>query len=207
MSLVRTPVTSRTGLATVQQAQTERWDVLVGRMARGDQSALATLYDATASTVQGLVIRIVGDRGIADEVTADVYFQAWRHAARYDAGRGAPISWLLAIARSRAIDRLRVGTAWRTGHEPLEEGLGVACDRPGPEDVSAIEQRRGRVRVALARLAPEQRQAVELAYYEGLSHTEIAARTGQPLGTVKTRIRLAMIRLRDTLSDPRSDLQ
>jgi RNA polymerase sigma-70 factor (ECF subfamily) len=183
------------------QWREERWDVLLGRMAEGDQAALGRLYDATSSVVRGLVVRIVGDRAVADEVTGDVYFQAWQQALRYDATRGTPLTWLLAIARSRAIDRARVGTAWRGAREPLEQGFAVACDRPGPEDAADVEQRRRRVREALARLSPEQRQVVELAFYEGLSHGEIADRLAQPLGTVKTRIRLGMAKLRDALSD------
>ena len=192
-------------MATAETVE-EKHDALVGRMVCGDQWALAALYDATATRVHGLVARIVGDDGIAEEVTGDVYFQAWIQAGRYDAGRGSPLAWLLAIARSRAIDRIRVGVAARTTHDPIEV-LRLPCERPGPEDVYAIDQRRRQVRAALATLPPDQRQAVELAYYEGLSHTEIAERLGDPLGTVKTRIRVGMHKLHEALSSVRSQPQ
>ena len=197
---------ARRALPTAEALE-NRHDALVGRMAQGDQSALAALYDATATTVHALVGRIVKDDGIAEEVTVDVYFQVWNQADRYDAGRGTPLTWLLAIARSRAIDRLRVGVARRTAHEPIEHGLRVPCGRPGLEDDYAVAQRRRRVQAALAALPVDQRQAVELAYYDGLSHVEIAERLGDPLGTVKTRIRLGMHKMRVALSNPGSDLR
>jgi RNA polymerase sigma-70 factor, ECF subfamily len=169
---------ARPALATAEALE-EGYDALVGHMARGDQSALAALYDATVTTVHALVVRIVKDDTVAEEVTGDVYFQAWNQAGRYDAGRGSPLSWLLAIARSRAIDRIRVGVAARTAHEPVE-GLPLRCQHPGPEDAYAVDQRRRRVQAAVAVLPLDQRRAVELAYYEGLSHSEIAERLGEP---------------------------
>jgi RNA polymerase sigma-70 factor (ECF subfamily) len=186
-------------LATAQPRD-ERWDVLVAGMARGDQRALASLYDATAAPVHSLVTRIVKDDAMAEEVTGDVYLQAWQQAARYDAARGSALAWLLAIARTRAIDRIRVGVAARATVEPVERAAHVPSGRPGPEDTCSAEERRRHVRAALDGLPPEQREAVELAYFDGLSHGEIAARLAQPLGTVKTRIRLAMTKLRDALS-------
>src|SRR5262249_32908357 len=130
----------------------------------------------------------------------DVFFQAWQQAAQYDGQRGTPLAWLLAIARTRAIDRIRVGVAARTGHDPVERALSIPCGRPGPEDAYATDERRRHVVGALAVLPDDQRRAVELAYYEGLTHTEIAARLDLPLGTVKTRVRLGMNKLRDALS-------
>jgi RNA polymerase sigma-70 factor (ECF subfamily) len=194
----RTSVAATGGLATVQPSE-QSWGALVGRMALGDESALAALYEATAAVVHGLVLRIVSDRGTAEEVTADVFHQAWRQAARFDPRRGTAPAWLLTIARTRAIDRLRA-TADRAVREPIELAAGVASAAPGPEDALGLAQRRDLVRNALGTLAPDQRQAVELAYFAGLSHTEIAARLNEPLGTVKTRIRLAMARLRNTLA-------
>ena len=190
---------TRLALATARP-RVERWDVLVGGMARGDDRALASLYDATAVPVHALVARIVKDDAMAEEVTGDVYLQAWQQAERYDAERGSALAWLLAIARTRAIDRIRIGAAARTTLEPVERAAQVPCARPGPEDACAVVERRCHVRAALADLPPEQREAVELAYFDGLSHGEIAARLDQPLGTVKTRIRLAMTKLRDALS-------
>jgi RNA polymerase sigma-70 factor (ECF subfamily) len=174
--------------------------ILVGRMAHGDHSALAGLYDATAPVVHGLVRRIVKDDSVAEEVTGDAYLQAWQQAARYDAGRGSALTWLPAIARTRAIDRVRSGARSRHAAEPVERALDVPCQRPGPEDACSVAERRRQVQRALAGLPSEQRQAVELAFYEGLSHGEIAARLDLPLGTVKTRIRLGMTKLRDALS-------
>ena len=195
----RTLVAARLALVQTEPRE-ERWEVLVGRMAQGDQSALATLYDATAPAVHAIVGRIVNDHGIAEEVTGDVFLQAWRQAERYDASRGTPLTWLLAMARSRAIDRIRVGVAARAPHEPIERAFEVPCRRPGPDDAFSVDQRRRRVQTALGHLPQDQREALELAYYEGLSHGEIAHRLDQPLGTVKTRIRLGMTKLRDALS-------
>jgi len=195
----RAPVTVRLALATTAPRE-ERWDVLVGRMAQGDQSALPALYDATAPTVHALVGRIVADPPVAEEVTGDVFLQAWEQAARYDAAGGTPLAWLLAIARTHAIDRVRVGVAARGAREPIERALALPCGRPGPEDRYATEERRRSVHAALATLPGDQREAVELAYYDGLSHSEIAERLGHPLGTVKTRIRLGMVKLRDALT-------
>jgi len=186
-------------LATIRPRE-ERWDVLVGDMARGDRMALASLYDATSAPVHALVGRIVKDAGMAEEVTGDVYLQAWQQAARYDASRGSALGWLLSIARTRAIDRIRVGAAGRSLQEPVERAAHVPCSRPGPEDACSADERRRRVRAALDTLPPEQRTAIELVYSDGLSHTEIAARLEQPLGTIKTRIRLAMTKMRDALA-------
>jgi RNA polymerase sigma-70 factor (ECF subfamily) len=174
------------------------WVALIRSAAGGDQSALAGLYDATSRLVFGLVLRIVGDRPTAEEVLLDVYTQAWRQAANYDEERGAPLAWLMTIARSRAIDRLRSAK-----HEQYKESLDavreISDTDPNPEQATVDSERRRLVCSALATLPAEQREVVELAYYSGLSHSEIALRLGQPLGTVKTRTRLAMIKLRDML--------
>lgn len=172
---------------------------LIARCARGDQAALACLYDATAAQVHGLALRIVGDRDTAEEITGDVFLQAWRSAASYDPGRGSPVAWLLTIARSRAIDRLRATAGDRRQLAPFELGLKAAASEPGPEEASSLVQRSRFVRSALERLSREQREAIELAFFAGLSHNEIADTLGAPLGTVKTRIRLGMGRLRDAL--------
>jgi RNA polymerase sigma-70 factor (ECF subfamily) len=170
---------------------------LIERTANGEEAALAALYDATASLVNGLALRVLGDRGSAEEVTGDVYLQVWRQAVRYDGTRGAPLAWLLTLTRSRAIDRLRTGASQRARTAPIEAALRVA---------SAVRQRRQVVRSALTHLPAEQRRAIELAYFEGLSHSEIAATLGEPLGTVKTRVRLGMIRLRESLGSAGKDL-
>ncbi len=182
------------------------WGVLIERTARGDASALTALYDGTASLVMGLAVRILGDHETAEEVTGDVYLQVWHQAARWDPVRGAPLTWLLTLTRSRAIDRLRVGVAQRTHRAPLDEAVDVVEGGPGPDAAAAASHQRALVHEALGHLASEQRQVIELAYFGGLSHGEIALRTGVPLGTVKTRIRLGMGRLRDALADLRLEL-
>jgi RNA polymerase sigma-70 factor (ECF subfamily) len=174
------------------------WVALIRSAAGGDQSALAGLYDATSRLVFGLVLRIVGDRPTAEEVLLDVYTQAWRQAANYDEERGAPLAWLMTIARSRAIDRLRSGKHEQY-KEPLDAVREISDTDPNPEQATVDSERRRLVCSALEALPAEQREVVELAYYSGLSHSEIALRLGQPLGTVKTRTRLAMIKLRDML--------
>ena len=173
---------------------------LVQRVATGDQSALANLYDTTNRLVYGLVLRVLGDASSAEEVLLDVYTQVWRQAASYDASRGAPLAWLTTIARSRAIDRLRSGWQDQRRKEPLD-ALG---DAPGgeasPEEMTVASERQRFVREALNSLTPEQREVIELAYYSGLSHSEIAEKLNQPLGTVKTRTRLGMMKLREALA-------
>jgi len=175
------------------------WAALIRRVADGDQSALTTLYDATSRFVFGLILRVVGDRATAEEVLLDVYTQAWRQAASYDEQRGAPLAWLMTIARTRGIDRLRSGRYERHNKEPLESMGDVTATTSSPEEDSVIAERRRLVHSALDALSTEQREVIELAYYSGLSHSEIALRLGQPLGTVKTRTRLGMMKLREML--------
>jgi RNA polymerase sigma-70 factor (ECF subfamily) len=181
----------------------DAWAWHVGRAAAGDADALAQLYDGTVALVYGLALRILRDRGGAEEITEDVYMQVWRQAARYDATRGSVARWLLTLTRSRAIDRLRGAASQRERHTPLDEAAEVHDTAPGPEHEATEGERRNLVRAALARLSVEQREAIELAYFRGMSHSEIATRLGAPLGTVKTRIRLAMDRLRMSLGDTR----
>lgn len=173
---------------------------LVQRIAQGDQAALATLYDQTNRLVYGLILRVLGDTSTAEEVLLDVYTQVWRQAANYDTSRGTPLAWLTTVARSRAIDRLRSGWQDQQRKEPLDAvGDAPACSA-NPEETTVASERQRFVRAALAELSPEQREVIELAYYAGLSHSEIAAKLNQPLGTVKTRTRLGMMKLRDALS-------
>jgi RNA polymerase sigma-70 factor (ECF subfamily) len=162
---------------------------LAARLVAGDPRALAELYDAFSPVVHGLVLRIVRDRSECEDVVQEVFVQAWRQAARYDPRRGSLAGWICTIARTRALDRLRRRAARR--EEPAEKAPG-GTDVPRPDD--GLD-----VRGALATLPVAQRVPLELAYYEGLTHTEIAARLGEPLGTVKTRIRTALFRLRDVL--------
>jgi RNA polymerase sigma-70 factor (ECF subfamily) len=175
------------------------WALLIKRVADGDQSALATLYDSTSRLVFGLILRVVSDRSTAEEVLLDVYTQVWRQAKTYDTGRGAPLAWLMTIARTRGIDRLRAGKHEHQNKESLESIREVTATTPSPEADTVSSERRQLVRSALEALSSEQREVIELAYYSGLSHSEIALQLGQPLGTVKTRTRLGMMKLRDML--------
>lgn len=168
------------------------------RMATGDASALGELYDAHARSVYSLALRILGDSSDAEEVVQDVFTQAWRQAARYDPRRATIIGWLLMMTRSRSLDRLRARHARpdRTIATPLPD---LASADPGQEADALTAEDVERVRVALNRLGDAARAPIELAYYEGLSQSAIAERLGQPLGTVKTRMRTALSQLRDWL--------
>jgi RNA polymerase sigma-70 factor, ECF subfamily len=173
---------------------------LLAGAAAGDQDAFARLYDATSAAVYGLALRILRNPAEAEEVALDVFLQAWRDAARYDPSRGSALSWLLVLARSRAIDRLRARGPVRRAETALDEERDVADDARGPGEVSWIAQQGAIVRRALRELPAEQRLALELAYYGGLTHVEIAEQLSLPIGTTKSRIRLGMMKLRETLA-------
>jgi RNA polymerase sigma-70 factor (ECF subfamily) len=181
------------------RARDQDWVVLIRRIAVGDQAAMAALYDATSRLVYSLILRILGDPSTAEEVLLDAYTQVWRQAANYDCDRGTPLAWLMTIGRSRALDRLRAGWQEHQRREPLDAVNNAASQTANPEEATATDERRRLVGAALTSLAPEQREVIELAYYSGLSHSEIALQIGLPLGTVKTRIRLGMNKLREQL--------
>jgi RNA polymerase sigma-70 factor (ECF subfamily) len=181
------------------RARDQEWVALIQKIAEGDQNALATFYDTTNRLVYGLIMRVLGDASAAEEVLLDVYTQVWRQATSYDAQRGTPLAWLTTIGRSRAIDRLRAGWQDQQRKEPLE-ALGEApTTAANPEEMTVVSERQRLIRAALDTLSPEQREVIELAYYSGLSHSEIASKLNQPLGTVKTRTRLGMMKLREAL--------
>ena len=177
------------------------WAALIERMAGGDESALSALYDRSSRLIFGLLLRILNDAGLAEEVLLDVYMQVWRQAGRYDPVRGKTLAWLVTIARSRAIDRLRSTRQEELRKESLDATGHALTLTTAFEDPTIAPERQKIVRSALDSLPPEQREVIEMAYYLGLSHSEIAARLGQPLGTVKTRTRLGMIKLREQLKD------
>jgi len=150
---------------------------LVRQMAAGDREAFAVFYDRYAPVVFPLILRIVRERADASDVLQEVFWEAWRDAPAYDSTRGSPEAWMVTRARTRAIDRIRSTRRWsETFVAPLDEGI-----------------------AALDRLPEAQREVIELAYYTGLTQTEIAERLKQPLGTVKTRIRLGLERLREVV--------
>lgn len=187
-------------LETTKSAQDQEWAQLIALTAQGDQRALATFYDRTSPQVFGLVLKILNNREEAEEVTLDVYTQVWRQAHTYDQTRGAPGAWLMTLARTRAIDRFRAGAVEHGRLESLDavEFL-ISNDETPEQDVEGRERRRY-VQQALAILSEEQRQAIALAYFYGLSQSEIAEKLELPLGTVKTRIRLGMMKLREALA-------
>lgn len=166
----------------------------------GDQAAWGALYDRTSPVVYALALRILGNREDAEEAVMDVYWKAWRNMALYDRSRGSVMAWLVMMTRSIAIDRVRSGAGKSARQEPLQENL-EAAGGGDPESDTSLAQRRERVQAALAGLSSDQREAIELAFFSGMSHSELAARLGQPLGTVKTRIRRGLARLRETLGD------
>jgi RNA polymerase sigma-70 factor (ECF subfamily) len=175
-------------------------------MAGGEEAALAALYDRWSERVHTLAFWILKDADDAEDVVEETFWQIWRTADKYHGGRSAGSTWIMMIARSRALDRLRARkrradwTAAPGTVNALQGQVGHAPSEPPGSQVEMADQQ-ARLVSALADLPAEQRNALELAYFEGLSHAEIAERTAQPLGTVKTRIRLAMQKLRQGL-DP-----
>ncbi len=172
-------------------------DEFVLALRRGEERALVDLYERYGTAVYHLALRITRDAGAAEEISLDSFLQLWRHADRFKADQGTLSSWLFTIARSRAIDRVRAAAAAK--RTPVEDpGPGSAL--PQPDEIADLAERQRLVRQAMSALSPAQQAALELAYYEGLSHSQIADRLGEPLGTIKTRIRQAMIILRRTLA-------
>ena len=182
------------------------WGLLIAQTAQGDQAALATLYDRSSPQVYGLIFKILGNREAAEEVTLDVYTQVWRQAHTFDTTRGTAGGWLMMLARTRAIDRFRAGFAERGKLEDLDVASFFSSDDPTPDQAIEEQQRRQSVRQAVATLSAEQREVIALGYFYGLSQSEIADKLKLPLGTVKTRMRLGMIKLREILAPHKGEL-
>lgn len=181
----------------------ERERSLLARLQAREESALSELYDELAPWVLGVANRIVGDEDEAEDVLSDVFVQVWTRIHQHDARRGPLVPWVLSIARNRALDHLRRQRRWVRKAERVgrEQSAAAPVARPDPVEASVPGWPVHRaVHEALAALPEEQARAVALAYFEGLSHSEIARQTGEPLGTVKTRLRLAHQKLAGSLA-------
>lgn len=197
-----------------QQQRNAEDEDLIARMAARDPTALAVLYDQYDRLVFSFVFHILNDAASAEEVTQDVFLRAWDAAGKFQVGRGRVSSWLLAIAHNRAIDELRSrrarGAKVTTSYDlatpgDLEQAFrsslsGVSQEATDPQEAALGGMRRARVMEALKLLPPEQSKVITLAYYGGFTHREIADRLQEPLGTVKTRLRLGLQKLRNLLA-------
>ena len=168
--------------------------MLVSAIRSGDEQAMAQLYDRYSPIIYSVALRVLGDTGAAEDVLQDVFMQLWRNPGAFDSSRGSLGAWLAVITRNRSIDTLRK----RRPESDMEDVvLSVEPDMAGDADRTRVRER---VRAALEGMPDAQRKALELAYYEGLTHSEIAAKTGEPLGTIKTRIRAGLMTLRKAFS-------
>lgn len=192
------PATSGEPSPEQPAAPTTDHGALLRRAARGDESAFAELYDATAARVHGLALRVVRDPAQAEEVAQEAFLDIWRTAGRFDPARGSALGWMLTLTHRKAVDRVRAAEAaqrrdqaYQRDHRPVDH------DNTAEQAHTSLEGRR--VRQALAGLTEVQREAIALAYYGGYTHTEVATMLDLPVGTAKTRIRDGLIRLRDVL--------
>jgi RNA polymerase sigma-70 factor (ECF subfamily) len=174
------------------------WAMLVRAVAAGDQLALHALYTRAHRPVFTYIFRITANRETAEELTIDVFHEVWRRASAYDAENGTVLGWIMNQARSRALDRLRFDN--RKKRTPGAEGEPAGEPQPDAQDVIETRQQGELLRIALAQLSPSERQAIEATFFAGLTHVEAAARLNEPLGTIKTRIRSALHKLRRALA-------
>jgi RNA polymerase sigma-70 factor (ECF subfamily) len=177
------------------------WGNYVRRCASRDESALAALYDESSQLAYSIALRVLQDEADAGEVVSDVYKQIWDRAAGFDERRGSAAAWIVILSRSRAMDRRRSRNARTRAAAKLEDVAELISTQPSPEHLAIASESGRLVMRALTAIPSEQRLALELAFFGGLSHSEIAGRLGEPLGTVKTRIRLAVARLRELLKN------
>ena len=176
----------------------EHW---LAAIAKGDERALGGFYDATVSRVFGLALRIVRQREAAEEVVEDVYLQVWQQADRFDVSRGRPLTWLLTICRSRALDFLRRDDRAMAHPEPETLLPERSDNRANPQDMLLLMERNTQLYATLEKLLPVQRQLLALAFFRGMTHQEIADHTQFPLGTVKSHLRKALDKMREQLDD------
>lgn len=172
---------------------------LMARIEARDADALGLLYDRHAARLLGLAERILGSGGEAEEVLQEVFLYVWRAAPSYDVSRGSVLAWLLVATRSRSIDRLRARRPMSRGELKRLDDVPESASPVDVERDSAARQWEAVCRKAIVELPEEQRRVLELAYFEGLTHVEIAERTATPLGTVKTRVRLGLMKLRERI--------
>jgi RNA polymerase sigma-70 factor (ECF subfamily) len=204
VTVAERPQKSQATLGDVLYAKSEapvaeqEWAALVKSVAAGDEVALHALYDRAHRVVFTLIVRITANRETAEELTLDVFHDVWRRASSYDAANGTVLGWIMNQARSRAIDRLRFESRKKRSHEGnAEPPAEVAAD---PRDVLELREQGESLRSALAALTSDERQAIETTFFAGLTHAEAAARLNLPLGTVKTRIRSGLHKLRRALT-------
>jgi len=182
------------------QVSEAEWVALVGSVAAGDQRALHALYERAHRAVFTFIMRITANQETAEEVTLDVFHDVWRHASRYQAADGTVFGWIMNQARSRAIDRLRFDNRQKRVQPETGEPM-PATGTANPDDVLAFKQQSKALRSALAILTPDERNAIETAFFSELTYAEVAARLNQPLGTIKTRIRSGLHKLREALAE------
>jgi RNA polymerase sigma-70 factor, ECF subfamily len=177
----------------------KEWAGLVRAIADGNQLALRVLYERSHRIVYTLAVRITNDRQTAEEVTVDVFHDVWRRAAGYEAAGGSVIGWIMNQTRSRAIDRLRFEQRKKRTADPTHAPLPAAAVGPGPVESLEVREQARRLREALAVLTPAEREAIEAAFFSELTYHEVAVKLEQPLGTIKTRVRSGLGKLRQAL--------
>lgn len=185
----------------VPAAPGEHLSDLLSRSARGDQHAFAELYDATSSRIFGLALRVVRDPAQAEEVVQEAFLEVWKTSTRFDSDRGSALSWLMTICHRKAVDRVRSAEA-STRRDTSYSQHNQTIDTDTTSDAAQASMEAQRVRNALKGLTDVQREAIELAYFGGYTHTEVAGILNLPVGTAKTRIRDGLIRLRDKMGVP-----
>lgn len=196
------PPSMLANLSTALSAAAQRDRGIFAKIAAGDEGALRQLYTQTSSRAMAIALRILRRESEAEEVVQDVYMQIWREATRFDAKRGSAIAWVSTIARTRSIDRLRSrGTADRTAQAAAADVSSSPNAPATPLEEASARADRERILAALGQLPDEQKSCIEMAYFGGLTQREIAEQTGQPLGTVKSRIRLGVDRLGQLLEN------
>lgn len=197
--MTRPSAEDRSMIAAENVAQDRTLCALLLRLRNKEEAALAEFYDCTAARVYALARKITGEVQAAEEVVSDVYLQVWQQVDRYDSTRGRVLAWVMTICRSRALDWLRRRDQAQLHPDPLSLQTEVATDDVTPLELALLLERKSRAQDALASLPETQQQLLSLAFFKGLTHQEIAEHTGMPLGTVKTIIRTALLKLSECL--------